>query len=268
MVERPEFDDDDEHAGDDMPPYRAVEEIEGGVIPAALGELAFFDETYLRMQAYNLDLVDAFLNQIEQQTQSELWGVDGTPESAFFLSAISQMWIFAAYELMRTWRERVSAIVKLADNGGLELRLSTQEAKRGPIFNAGREAEIGRLKAAIADPGLVEQARVDLRRTHILFSRLEFVRIVLAKHQVRGRQKTPARAPGYGRINSWCGAIEFELGNEHVILGTINRRDIAEGLRFVTQSEPPSEEEIASFDAFMAGPDLPACPPDRPSIVI
>lgn len=56
MTEPPELEDyDDEYGRDDLPPYRPVEEIEGGLIPAALGQLVLFDETYLRMQAYNLD---------------------------------------------------------------------------------------------------------------------------------------------------------------------------------------------------------------------
>jgi hypothetical protein len=127
------------------------------------------------MQAVNLDAVDAFLNQIEQQTLEQLWAEDGTPENAFFQGALTQMWIFAAYELMRTRRERANRIVKLADNGGLRIKMEAEKGKRTRVPNPGREAEIGRLTAAIADPGLVQQAKADRKRTHILFAQLEYI---------------------------------------------------------------------------------------------
>lgn len=247
-------DDLEDHYGDDTPPYRPQSEIGAGEIPASLGKLVFFDETYLRMQAHNLDAVDAFLNQLEEQTLRELWSEDRTPRSAFFLSALTQMWIFAAYELIRTWRERVRHIVKLADNGGLGHRLASLQAKQASMMNPGRESEIKRLEQAIQDSAIVERAREDLRRVHISFSRLEFIRIALAKHEVRGREKIPARAPGYGRINHWCGSIEFELSRENIVYGNINRRDIAEGLRFMTDGPAPTEEDNASFDTFMSEP--------------
>ena len=55
--------------------------------------------------------------------------------------------------------------------------------------------------------------------------------------------------PGYGRINRHCGALDYQLENEHYIIGNINRRGIADEIRVIGNSEPPSNDDIKSFDA-------------------
>jgi len=57
---------------------------------------------------------------------------DATPiAEAAFLSAQSQMWIFAAYEIMRTWRQRVRRMIEWAKNGALESKLLAFEKDIG-----------------------------------------------------------------------------------------------------------------------------------------
>jgi hypothetical protein len=52
----------------------------------------------------------------------------------------------------------------------------------------------------------------------------------------------------------WCGAIDYELSVGRAILGTVNRRDIADELRALAISELPTDAAIANFDAMMKGP--------------
>src|SRR5258706_2878011 len=74
----------------------------------ALSSLPLFDDIYLKMQATNLDVVDDFLEQQEHQLLEELFEQERTPiPITVFVTALSQMWGFAVYELMRTWRQRV-----------------------------------------------------------------------------------------------------------------------------------------------------------------
>jgi hypothetical protein len=82
------------------------------------------------MQAHNLALVDEFIMKIEDNVLAELLENERTPIDAFFLSAQSQMWIFAVYELLRTWKERVSNIKKWAESGGLQDKLAQYEKCR------------------------------------------------------------------------------------------------------------------------------------------
>lgn len=56
--------------------------------------------------------------------------------------------------------------------------------------------------------------------------------MALAKHEVSGgKPKAVAYAPGYGRINMECGALEYQMSNGPMILGNISRRDIADEIR-------------------------------------
>jgi hypothetical protein len=119
--------------------------------------------------------------------------------------AQSQMWIFAAYEVVRTWRQRAKEMIKWHDNGGLQLKLDTLEADQGFVHD-GNLRRASMVREVIADPSIVGRLRDDLKRTHILFARMEYLRVSLAKHEVRGSANAPAMAPGYGRINAWCGA--------------------------------------------------------------
>lgn len=239
---------------DDGPRYGDVSELGGMEIPAALQGLTLFRDPYLSMQAFNLAIVDGFLNGLEQQVLRRLFYEDRTPaDDAMFLNAQSQMWIFAAYELMRAWRQRAKDVIKWHANGGLQFKLAALHEDQG-FHHPGNASRAAMLRDVIADPALVGELRDDLKRTHVLFARMEYLRVSLAKHEVSRKAKMPAIAPGYGRINSWCGAVDYELNNGRYILGYINRRDIADSLRTIPSLPVPSDEELASFDAFMKGP--------------
>ncbi len=119
----------------------------------------------------------------------------------------------------------------------------------------GREIRADQLRKVLDDPSLIDQVKDDIREIHIPFARIEYIRVALAKHQVPGNKKSVAYAPGYGRINDWCGSLEYELENNGAILGKISRRDIADELRALSdRSNPPTDDDLASFDAFMKGP--------------
>lgn len=244
----------DEH--DDGPRYADVATLEGWEIPTALQGLTLFCDPYLSMQTQNLAVVDHFLNGLEQRVMKRLFLEDRTPiDDAIFLNAQSQMWIFAAYEVMRTWRQRAKDIIKWYDNGGLQMKLDSLESDQGFVHH-GNQRRAAIIREVIADPTIVQALRNDLKRTHIVFARMEYLRISLAKHELPGKAKALAIAPGYGRINSWCGALDYELGNGKYIMGYINRRDIADDIRAIPNLEVPTDENLSSFDKYMKGPPL------------
>ena len=236
--------------------YKAASEIEQSALREALCNLNLLgDDPFLRMQAFNLAIVDQWLTVLEYQVLEKLMDEERTPvPEAAFLSAQSQMWIFAAYELLRTWRERARDTVKWFQNGGLELKLAALEKEQG-YLHFGRKHRARQIRSVIADPERIKAIQRDLKRTHILFARLEAIRISLAKHEVRHQAKSVALRPGYGRINSWCGALDYEIENGLYSMGNINRRDIADEIRALLPNDyVPSDEDIASFDEFMRGP--------------
>lgn len=83
---------------------------------------------------------------------------------------------------------------------------------------------------------------------------MEAVRVSLAKHEVRRKKNAVAVQPGYGRINRWCGAPDYDVENGVYSVGPINRRDIADGIRVLVERHVPSDEDLASFDAYVRGP--------------
>jgi len=252
---------DNENWDEDLPDYRPAEDISSGEIAEALNSLYLLQgDPYLAMQITGITLVDQFIMDVEYDVLKELIESERTPPNAVFLSAQTQMWIFAVYELLRTWREQAKDVIKWAKNGGLKTKIDALERKL-PYRHHGREIFASRLRKVLQDLSIVGTIEADLRRTHYLFNKLEHLRISMAKHQVRGKQKSIAFAPGYGRINQWCGSLEYQLEAGQAIFGSISRRDIADGLRsFRDRSKIPTVEDIGKFDEAMKA--MLKAPPD------
>ncbi|HEX4005507.1 MAG TPA: hypothetical protein VHX60_05000 [Acidobacteriaceae bacterium] len=239
---------------DDDTVYSSTEEIDMWALPQSLGRLAMFaGDPYLTMQATNLGLIDRWLIDLESSVQRELLSEDRTPSDSMFLSALTQMWLFAAYEVLRTWRQRAKEVLKLIQNSGLQLKIEGLEKELG-YQHTGRELRARQLREVHENPELALKIEKDLRRTHIMFAQLEYLRVALAKHEVRGRPNAIAMAPGYGRIDNWTGSLTHELSNGRDILGYISRRQISDAIRTIDHdSEPQSSTELAKFDLFMKG---------------
>lgn len=239
---------------DDGPRYSHAEEIDMWALPQSLGRLAMFaGDPYLTMQANNLGLIDRWLIDLESSVQRELISEDRTPADSMFLSALTQMWLFATYEVMRTWRQRAKEVLKLIQNSGLQLKIEGLEKELG-YQHTGRELRASQLREVRENPELALKIEKDLRRTHIVFAQLEYLRVALAKHEVRGRPNAIAMAPGYGRIDNCTGSLTYELSNGRDILGYISRRQVSDAIRAIDHdNEPQSSTELAKFDFFMKG---------------
>jgi hypothetical protein len=70
--------------------------------------LPLFDDLFLSMQGQNVMVVDFYLRDLEHDLLRRLVEIERTPfPETLIVSALSQMWIFAVYELLRTWRQRI-----------------------------------------------------------------------------------------------------------------------------------------------------------------
>ena len=229
---------------------------------AALRSLELLGEDpYLSTQVTNVGIVDNFLNELEQAALVEEFEDKPDRTRLFFLSAQTQMWIFALYELLRTWRQRALEAVKLAKNGGFDLKIAHLKKDMGFTHHArlARAASLERLKAS---PERLAQLQLDLRATHLAFRRLEAIRISIAKHEESGRPNAPAYSPGYGRLDTFTGSLKYEISVGGAILDYVSRRDIADSIRVIDRIDPQSDEELAEFDDFMKGAEMPRF--DRP----
>lgn len=248
----------DDYIEDERPdPSRDWEDaasIHPGALPSALRRLTLLgDDPFLSMQATNIGLVDAFLNILESRLMLERVTEDGTPPDAAFVLAQSQMWIFAIYELLRTWKQRAKDTIKLIENGGVEARLAKLQ-KPLSYRHTAREMRAHQLQMIAAMPNALDVLDADLRRTHVTFGLIEALRMSLAKHEVPRVRDSVAFAPGYGRINMWNGSFDFELSTDAGVLGTTSHRELAEGLRHMFDEPPQTWDELAGFNEYLKGP--------------
>lgn len=178
------------------------------------------------------------------------------------------MWMFGAYEVLRTWRDRAKKVLKWARNGGLPARIAHLRRDVG-FRHYAQEMQALQLEEVLKDKDAVAIIETDLRRSHIAFGRIEALRIAFAKHEVAGKQNSVAFAPGYGRIDQWTGSLKYEISVGRAILDYVSRRDIANDLRAIALLPAPPQETLDAFDAFMQGPgDENPFAPDSPPIVI
>lgn len=248
---------------DEEPRYRSISEIGRSDLFEALKSLAgFADNPFLVMQASQLCHVDNLLNGLEQKVLKDMVQEDRPRSNLAMVQALSPMWIFAAYELLRTWRQRCEEVLKLADNGGFDQKATHLERELG-YRHYDRELRAQQLRDAEERPELVEQMRIDLRRTEMGFTTLEFIRVALAKHEVskKGNKKPIAFAPGLALPNRYTGSMDYEMSNGGAIIDYVSRRDIAETIRAFHTAENPSDEDLASFRQYMSPPDVE--PPGR-----
>ena len=210
-------------------------------IAQALRTLPLCDELYLGMQAMNIEIVDGFLDHQEAHLLSEYMEKERTPTmTALYVSAFSQMWVFAVYEFLRTWRQRARAIVRWAK----ELqRLPDEErsdrviAKQQEIRSRAAEPRGAAVfywpayEEAAKAPQFVDSLRKAVDRTERLFRRIEALRMSLAKHEMLGVRGSYAMAPGYGRIDMLTGSIYWQVALRDNQVDIVSRRAIADDCR-------------------------------------
>jgi len=198
-----------------------------------LESLPVLEDLYLRMQAMNIDLVDAYLTDWEHSLLMEYMEKERTPlESAVTVTAFSQMWIFGLYELLRTWRQRALEVYGFAQ----ELRLLDETARA--TFISEKEQQIKEAMAlagsevfywppferAAKDDNYVESIRKAVDQSERLFRRIESLRMSLAKHEVPKTKGPFAMAPGYGRIDMTTGSLQWQVVLQENEVDLISRR--------------------------------------------
>jgi hypothetical protein len=240
-----DFDHDEERR---LPSF---DEIDWSALRSSLSSLQMFDDPYMQMQATNLGIVDQFLTDLEFQVLRENFSDDRDMSAMLFLNAQSQMWMFSAYELLRTWRQRITDTKKLLHSGKIHEKIDGLVKDQG-FRHFGMEIRAGQLRRLIDAPDTLQLMEEDMRLTHFLYKRLDYLRVSLAKHEVKGRRGSVALAPGYGKLDIWSGSLQYELEAGQVSLGTLSRRNVADGIRaFSDRTEIPTPDSLKSFDEYL-----------------
>jgi hypothetical protein len=204
----------------------------------ALTFLPLFEgNIFLKMQADNIAVVDVYLRELELNLLREYVEKENTPvPSALFVAVLSQMWVFAAYELLRTWRQMVREIVEGAGRSPGERNQGAKPSrrKRGKKVDRPRISEEltetfydAPLRGAASRPGIVAALRRARAGIDPAFRRLTEVRIALATHEIAGATGFRALAPGYSRVDMATGSIYWMVDTKDGTSEIIARRDLA-----------------------------------------
>jgi hypothetical protein len=240
-------------ARDDAPEETRLNEV--------LRALPLLDELFLGMQALNVDLVDEYVQEQEAQLLREYVETERTPiPAALFVLALSQMWVFAVYELLRTWRQRAQEIVKWAKTlealDGDERQAAVAQKRREIERRASeaRDAEARSLVFERADDArFVEELRLAVNRTELVFRAVEAVRLTLAKHEVPRRAGVYAAAPGYARVDLSNGSMRWQLELGRNEIEVVSRRGLGDALRALAKQNEQilpaaMQEKVATLE--------------------
>ena len=192
-------------------------------ISELIWKLPLFDDLFLSMQGQNVMLVDSYLRDLERDLLRELIEIERTPLPAtLIVSALSQMWIFAVYELLRTWRQRVKDLKRDAQ------KPAGQQAAHSKFAGMYYQGQLAHLRKKPAYAKKLDRA-VTLMEP--LFRRIEALRMNLAKHEVPKLHGVPAMAPGYGRIDGMTGSISWQVDLGNNLVDLVSRRSLADQLK-------------------------------------
>jgi hypothetical protein len=201
-----------------------------------------FDNIWLQMQARNIAVTDLDLNQMEGQLLSLYLERENTPvPEIFVVSAWSQMWIFAFFELIRTWKSHADYMLRFIrklQRIDHDKRLEAIHAEERRLNLAPRTLSPGTfyidaLRRYVADLQSAEQEfATAIRLINPLRQKLAEVRASLGKHQVPDSGAF-APTPGYGRISYGSGSLSWRVVYKDNSEAFISRRDIADACRLI-----------------------------------
>jgi hypothetical protein len=196
------------------------------------------DDIYLRLQAFNLGLVDSLLREWERGLLAEYHEKEHTPiPTMTIVGAVGQLWVFGLYELLRTWRQRVREVLAFAeelatlDQQARERRL---EEKRAEVHEASADparpnpAHWNGFERVANDRAFLDRLQDTLDRSEWPFRKLEALRVHLAKHEVPKAKGSYAMSPGYTRIDEVSQSICWEVSLGDMEVEILSRREIAD----------------------------------------
>src|SRR6516162_4613433 len=97
------------------------------------------DDLWLGMQAQNIAIVDRIVRHFEHEALEGFYKNDSfSIDDLYSLSAMTQVWVFALYEFLRTWLQRAS---KLIGYGERSAALKTDEERAAYLKTIEVEAQ-------------------------------------------------------------------------------------------------------------------------------
>ena len=209
-----------------------------------LTALPLFDGVFLQMQAENVAIVHAHLAGLEEEMVCQYEERGQAPHKTVALvSALSQMWIFALYEMLRTWRQMVDELIshrrelrptqgqpgvqekgtKLGSKRAASYQLAVSEEFLDTAYNeAFRKVE--------RDGTYAQQLESALAAVTLVFGRIADLRVALAKHELPGIRGVRAYATDYAKIDVGSRSLQWMVERKDGTSEAISRRALVQEL--------------------------------------
>jgi hypothetical protein len=194
------------------------------------------DDTWLGMQAQHIAAVEiGIIRPLELHTARTIFAEEPYADVMMALNGVSQMWLFSLYEFLRTWRQRATQLLQLADQYAktlprkqkafLEKTIADAKAKEKHIFSGA--SFYSEHVSRITDPAFVDAIKAYYEKMDGWFSFIEELRMNLAKHEVPKKHGMVAEMPGYARIDLVRGTLYWQFIDAQGGLQKLDRREAA-----------------------------------------
>jgi hypothetical protein len=207
------------------------------------------DDMWLGMQAQHIAAVEiAIIRPLELHTARKIFNEEGYVDVMMALNGVSQMWLFALYEFLRTWRQRATQLLQLADQYSKTKPIKQKAFLTKTVADAkGKEKHIfsgisfySHHISKIADTDFVASVKAYYDKTDGWFCFIEELRMNLAKHEVPKARGMVAEMPGYARIDLVRGTLYWQFIDTQGGLQKLDRREAA---KFFLDIKVPDYDE-------------------------
>jgi hypothetical protein len=194
------------------------------------------DDTWLGMQAQHIAAVEiGIIRPLELQTARIIFNEERYGGIMMALNGVSQMWLFSLYEFLRTWRQRATQLLQLAEQYAktlprkqkafLEKTIADAKGKEKHIFSG--VSYYSEHVSRIADPDFVDSIKAYYDKMDGWFGFIEELRMNLAKHEVPKKRGMVAEMPGYARMDVVKGTLYWQFIDAQGGLQKLDRREAA-----------------------------------------
>jgi hypothetical protein len=240
------------------------------------------DDLWLGMQAQNIAIVDRIVRHFEQEALQHYYAHDSfSMEHLAPLSAMSQMWVFALYEFLRTWLQRASKLIGYSEGLAAQKTTGERSAYMQKITDETKErAKHKRLAPVfymrhverVGDAEFITSVKEYRNEVKHLFRDVEAIRLPLAKHEMAGTksERFMAEAPGYGRVDTFSGSMYWQINLADGYVDVINRHKLADAFMSMKRALVRNTKAMEGFSVVRASgagrdPDVPTAkkPPTK-----
>jgi len=195
------------------------------------------DDLWLGMQAQNIAIVDRIVRHFEHEALEGFYKNDSfSIDDLYSLSAMTQVWVFALYEFLRTWLQRTSKLIGYGERSAalktdeeraaylktieVEAQEKAKHVKLAPVFYYEHVAQVG-------DEKFIKSVRDYRESIKELLRDVEAIRMPLAKHELAGTKREIHAGSSWLRPRRYLHGFDVLADSAHGWHGRCNQSALA-----------------------------------------